>query len=35
MPMSPFTRSALLWFAAATLKAPDELAALGLDSHHS
>ena len=26
-----FARSALLWLAAAAVKAPDELAALGLD----
>jgi hypothetical protein len=30
--MSSFARSALLWLAAAAVKAQDELAALGLDS---
>jgi hypothetical protein len=29
--MSSFARSALLWLAAAAVKAQDELAALGLD----
>ena len=29
--MFSFTRTALLWLAAAAVKAPDELAALGLD----
>ena len=29
--MFSFARSALLWLAAAAVKAPDELAALGLD----
>jgi hypothetical protein len=29
--MSSFTRSTLLWLAAAAVKAQDELAALGLD----
>ena len=30
--MFSFARTALLWLAAAAVKAPDELAALGLDS---
>jgi len=29
--MSSFARSALIWLAAAAVKAPDKLAALGLD----
>jgi hypothetical protein len=31
MPMFSFARSALLWLAAAAVKAQDELAVLGLD----
>jgi hypothetical protein len=33
--MFSFARNALLWLPAATVKAQDELAALGLDSRHS
>jgi hypothetical protein len=33
--MSSFARSALLWLAAAAVKAQDELAALGLDRRRS
>jgi hypothetical protein len=33
--MFSFARNALLWLAAAAVKAQDELAALGLDDHRS